>query len=377
MRRARPFRVAIVAASPRIVGGHSVQAGALAAHLRDEGVAVDAIDIDRRLPRRPAWLRRTRGVRTLVNESLYLVALRQAVRADVVHVFSASYWSFLLAPVPAMLAGRLAGRRVVLHYHSGELADHLATWGWRVHPWLRLADDIVVCSEFQRAIFARYGHESRVIPNVIDLSRFVFRERPALAPRFVCTRNLERHYGVDVVLDAFARIQRRRAGATLVVAGTGSQEASLKARAARLGVNGITFVGAVDPAAMPALLDGADVFLNASRIDNQPVSILEALASGLPVVSTGVGGIGELIADTRTGSIVPIDDPQAMADAACALLDRPAWALAMAQQGREQVRRFTWAMVRESWADVYGLRGAAATRERVAMPSSPASGARA
>jgi glycosyltransferase involved in cell wall biosynthesis len=367
----------MIAASPRIVGGHSVQAGALAAHLRGEGVAVEAIDIDRRLPRRPAWLRRTRGVRTLVNESLYLVALRRVARADVVHVFSASYWSFLLAPVPAMLAGRLAGRRVVLHYHSGELADHLATWGWRVHPWLRLADDLVVCSEFQRAIFARYGYDSRVIPNVIDLSRFVFRERFTLAPAFVCTRNLERHYGVDVVIDVFARIQSRRADATLIVAGTGSQEASLKARAARLGISGVSFVGAVDPSAMPALLDGADIFLNASRIDNQPVSILEALASGLPVVSTGVGGIGELIADDRTGSIVPIDDSQAMADAACALLARPAWALSMAQQGREQAQRFTWAAVREQWADVYGLRGAAAIHERMAMPTSPASGARA
>jgi glycosyltransferase involved in cell wall biosynthesis len=179
------------------------------------------------------------------------------------------------------------------------------------------------------------------------------------------------------VLDAFARIQRRRADATLIVAGTGSQEASLKARAARLGISGVSFVGAVDPSAMPALLDGADIFLNASRIDNQPVSILEALASGLPVVSTGVGGIGELIADDRTGSIVPIDDSQAMAEAASALLERPAWALSMTQQGREQAQRFTWAAVREQWAEVYGLRGAAAIHERMAMPTSPASGARA
>jgi glycosyltransferase involved in cell wall biosynthesis len=369
----RPFRVALVAASPRIVGGHSVQAGLLAARLRDDGVVVDAIDIDRRLPRP---LRRVRGLRTLVNEGLYLAALRRVAGADVLHAFSASYWSFLLAPVPAMIAGRAAGCRVVLHYHSGELADHLETWGWRVRPWLALADDIVVCSEFQRAIFARYGYESRVIPNVVDLARFRCRERLTLAPRFVCTRNLERHYGVDVVLDAFAHIQQHHPDATLTVAGSGSQEASLKALAARFGIRHVEFVGTVDPSAMPALLDRADVFLNASRIDNQPVSIIEALSSGLPIVSTGVGGIGELVVENLTGSIVPNDDPHAMADAACALLDHPARALAMAREGRERAQRFTWASVREQWADVYRLREASAVRDRVTLPTSvPGAGA--
>jgi glycosyltransferase involved in cell wall biosynthesis len=275
-----------------------------------------------------------------------------------------------------MIAGRAAGCRVVLHYHSGELADHLETWGWRVRPWLALADDIVVCSEFQRAIFARYGYEGRVIPNVVDLSRFKCRERLTLAPRFVCTRNLERHYGVDVVLDAFAHIQQRHPDATLTVAGSGSQEASLKAFAARLGIRHVEFVGTVDPSAMPALLDRADVFLNASRIDNQPVSIIEALSSGLPIVSTGVGGIGELVVENLTGSIVPNDDPHAMADAACALLDHPARALAMAREGRERAQRFTWASVREQWADVYRLREASAVRDRVTLPTSvPGAGA--
>ena len=130
----------------------------------------------------------------MVNQALYLRSLVRLRNADVVHVFSASYWSFLLGPVPAMLAARLFGKRVLLNYHSGEAEDHLARWGIFVHPWLRFAHEIVVPSQYLRDVFARYGYRSRVVPNVVDLSRFRYRERIALRPRLLSTRNLESHY---------------------------------------------------------------------------------------------------------------------------------------------------------------------------------------
>ena len=131
--------------------------------LRAEGYAVDFLPIN---PVFPAGLRRLRRLpylRTVVNQVLYLPSLWDLRRADVVHVFSASYWSFLLAPVPAMLAARRFGKRVVLNYHSGEAEDHLARWGNLVHPWLRLADEIVVPSVYLQEVFARFGHRARVI----------------------------------------------------------------------------------------------------------------------------------------------------------------------------------------------------------------------
>jgi glycosyltransferase involved in cell wall biosynthesis len=364
-------RVAIVAASPRIIGGHSVQATALASALRADGMDVRLIDIDRRLP--PA-IRRQRGVRTIVNELAYGWALRELASVDIVHAFSASYWSFLLAPVPALLAGRALRRRVILHYHSGEVSDHLANWGWRVHPWLRAAHEIVVCSAFQQAVFASYGYHARVIPNVIDVSRFTFRDREVLRPRFICTRNFETHYGVDVVIDAFARVLDRRPDATLVLVGEGSQRAALEAHAAAVGRGRITFAGAVRPEAMPACLDAADIFLNASTIDNQPVSLLEAAASGLPVISTRVGGIGELIEHGRSGWLVDSRPAEAMAAAALCLLDNPAHGREIAARARAGVLRFTWAAVRPLWETAYGLRpparqDASAERGRLSAPA--------
>lgn len=366
---ATPARVALVAASPSIVGGHSVQAAMLRQGLAADGIAVDWIPIDRALPR---LVRRVPVLRTMVNEVAYVAALTRLHTADVVHIFSASYWSFLLAPVPAMAMGRLMGKRVVLHYHSGEIADHLANWGWRVHPWLGLADRLVVCSAFQRDVFAAFGRSATVVPNVVDTTRFAFRPRLPIQPRFVCTRNLEPHYGIDVVLDAFARIHAAIPAATLVIAGRGSQEGRLRRHARRIGESAVSFAGSVPPADMPALLDDADIYLNASTIDNQPVSLIEAQSAGLPVITTDTGGIGEFVRDGETGVLIAPGDGVGMAAAALALIEDPARADRLARAARRATDRFGWGAARSAWLDIYGWDEAAIRQSRAAALEGPA-----
>ena len=354
----RALRVALVATSPDILGGHAVQALALLRGLAGDGTAVRFVPINPRFPRALSWVRRVPGLRTALNEGLFLSSLPALRAADLVHVFCASYWSFLLGPVPALLAARAFGKPVVLHYHSGEAADHLARWGALVHPWLRRADRLAVPSDYLARVFAEHGHDARVIPNVVDLTRLPFRPRDPLRPRMVSIRNLEPHYGVDTVLRAFALLRARRPEASLVVAGTGSQAGPLRRLAGALGEAGIRFVGRVEPERMPALLDAADVLLNASLVDNQPVTLLEAFAAGLPVVSTATGGIAALVRDGETGRLVPARDPFAMARAVDDLLDRPREAARLALRARRQVESYTWAHVRQAWRELYAQAGA-------------------
>jgi L-malate glycosyltransferase len=349
--------VAIIAPSMDILGGHAIQARALAQGLQTEGYGVVFIPINPSLSPPLRWLRRYRYARTIVNEACYLPTLSRLRRADLVHIFSASYWSFVLAPLPAILLARGFGKRVVLDYHSGEAADHLARWGPLVHPWLRLVDEIVVASEYLRDVFARYGYRARVIRNMVDTTRFNYRERRILRPRLLSTRNLEPHYQVDNTLRAFARVQARYPETTLTVAGSGSEEGRLRRLAASLGVAGIRFVGRVEPEMMPRLCDDADIFLNSSVIDNQPVSVLEAFAAGLPVVSTGTGDLAALVRDDVTGLTVPPGNPSAMAEAILKLLRNPQQAIAMSRRARQETERYTWAHVRQEWAAVYSGHG--------------------
>jgi L-malate glycosyltransferase len=346
-------RIGMVAPSLEILGGQGVQARAVVDGLRRDGGDVVFVAVNPAFPAGLRWLRRHRYVRTVLNQALYLPSLRALREADVIHVFSASFWSFLLAPVPAMAAARRWGKRVVLHYHSGEAAQHLDGWGPLVHPWLRLADEIVVPSEYLRGVFARHGYRARVIPNVVDTSSFRFRPRPRLRPHLVSTRNFEAHYRVENTLEAYAIVKRRHPDATLTLAGYGSLEGRLRARASALGALDVRFCGRVEPESMPRLYDGADIFLNSSVVDNQPVSVLEAFAAGLPVVSTATGDIGRMVRHGDTGCLVPADHPEAMAAAVSELLTAPGQALQMAQRARREAERYSWPAVRGSWADVY------------------------
>ena len=350
--------ISIVAASLEILGGQGVQASSLASALRRDGYEVAFIPINPSFPPGLRWLRRWPFARTLLSQALFLPSLVRLRRAEVVHLFSASYWSFLLFPVPAILAARMMRKRVVLHYHSGEAEDHLGRWGILVHPWLRLVDAIVVPSGYLKEIFARHGYRAQVIPNVVDTSSFRYRERRPLRPRLLSTRNLEAYYRVDITLRAFALLRRTHPEATLTIAGSGSEEARLRRLAERLGTHGVRFVGRVEPDAITALYDDADLFVNSSVVDNQPVSVLEAFAAGLPVVTTPTGDIGSMVRDGETGLVIPAREPEAMAAAIDRLLRDPERALLMARRARDEVSRYTWAQVGPRWPEIYSGRAA-------------------
>jgi glycosyltransferase involved in cell wall biosynthesis len=338
-------RIAVIAPSPEIAGGQSVQAKALVSALRADGRDVDFIATGPA----PRWARGIPLVRTIVNAALYLPRLARLARARTALVFSASYWSFVLAPLPALAAARLLGARAILVYHSGEAEDHLTRWRRFLRPCLALANAIVVPSEFLRDVFARHGFPAAVIPNVVDLSAFAYRERVPLRARLLSARTLEAPYGVENTVRAFALLKRRRPDAVLTVAGGGSELPRLRALAEDLGIGGIRFLGAVRPESMPRLLDEADLFVNSSLVDNQPVSLLEAFASGTPVVSTPAGGIARMVKDGENGRLVPAQDPQAMAEAIDDLLARPDGGAALARRAREDVERHAWPRVRPLW----------------------------
>lgn len=352
MEKAR-LKIAVIAASLEIPGGQGIQAQALKEGLIRDGYVVSFIPINPVFPRGMRWVRRIPILRTLLNQLLYLPYLMGLRQVDVVHVFSASYWSFLLAPAPAIWLAHLFGKHIVLHYHSGEADDHLAHWGVLVHPWLRMVHRIVVPSEYLQNIFSQYGYRTEVIRNIVDTVRFAYRERSPLRPRLLSIRNLEPHYRVDVLIRAFALLKIRYPEATLIVAGQGSEANRLYELADSMRIDGIHFIGRIEPESVPALYDKTDIFVNAAVIDNQPVSILEAFAAGLPVVTTGTGDIAAMVLHGEAGIIVPQSDPTAVAIAIEKLIEHPDKAMRMAKRAKAEVDRYTWPRTRTQWATIY------------------------
>src|SRR5262249_47550031 len=149
------------------------------------------------------YLTRVKYARTVVTELTYgPLLLKELAKADVVHVFSASYSSFLLAPLPAIAVARVLGKPVVLNYRSGQAPDHL-----RRSPLARVAlahvKRNVVPSRFLAEVFGEFGLTAEVIPNIVDLEKFRFRRRSPLAPHLVSTRNFEPLYNVPCTVRAF------------------------------------------------------------------------------------------------------------------------------------------------------------------------------
>lgn len=345
----------IVAASMDILGGQAVQAERLIRHLKKEpSVRVSFLAINPRLPGMLARLQAIKYVRTLATSIFYCLNLLQHVKQyDVVHVFSASYLSFLIAPTPAIIVSKFYRKKIVLNYHSGEAEDHLRRWPRSTRPIIKLVDAVVVPSEYLVRVFAKFEIEACAIFNIVDLNEFEFRRRSPLRPVFLSNRNLELHYGVDCVLRAFADIQQRMPNAILTVAGDGSQRDALEKLAEKLALQNVTFTGRVQHEDIQTYYSASDIYLNASRIDNQPLSILEAFACGLPVVTTNAGGIPYMVTDGVTGSVVPVDDCQKLAERALDLLADQTIAPSMIDRARAECTRYTWEAVCEQWLHVY------------------------
>lgn len=364
--RAAPVRVLIVAPSLDILGGQAVQAARLLERLSSEPtLEVSFLPINPRLPGVLRRLQRVKYVRTVVTSLLYVITLLARVRRyDVIHVFSASYFSFILAPTPAILVAKFYGKKVVLNYRSGEAEDHLARWRRTALPVVRLTDAVVVPSGYLVDVFARFGVRARAIFNFVATDRFRFRARQPLRPIFLSNRNLEPLYNVACVLRAFALIQRELPAAQLTIAGDGSQRALLEQLARALQLNNVSFVGRVAHERMHELYEAADVYLNAPDIDNMPGSIIEAYAAGLPVVTTDAGGIPYIVTDHATGLIVPRRDHEALARAALSLFADERLARELAERAHAECRKYSWAAVRAGWLQLYfELVGAAATDE--------------
>ena len=349
-------RVLVVAASLDILGGQAVQAERMIRHLQNEpSVQVAFLPINPRLPGILRKLQSIKYVRTVTTSILYILNLLREVRKyDVIHVFSAAYLSFLIAPTPAILVSKLYGKKILLNYHSGEAEDHLQRWPRSTKSMMGLVDKVVVPSEYLLRVFAKFGIDTIVIFNLIDLDQFEFRQRTNLRPLFLSNRNLEAHYGVDCILRAFAHIQKHIPDAVLTVVGDGSQRNALENLANELHLQPhATFTGRVEHAEITRQYSASDIYLNASKIDNQPLSILEAFACGLPVVTTDAGGIPDIVTDENTGFLVPVGDHEALASRALKLLEDDSIATKMTELARLECTRHTWPVVGPQWLDLY------------------------
>jgi glycosyltransferase involved in cell wall biosynthesis len=345
--------ICIVSELPPPPGGMAVQAQLLTENLRKQGHAVF------NAPTNPlshsSSLRRIKWIRGVLNLSLFLARLWSACgEADCVYILSHSHLSFFLFTFPAVAVGKLRRKRIVIHYHGGAAEPFLRSWFWLARFALESADKVIVPSRFLASVFQKFNIATVEVPNILDLEAFPFRERSPLRPRVIMARHLEPAYNPACGIRAFAILKRTFPDATLIIAGEGSERAVLVSLCRDLGISDcVSFAGNVANEQMRALYDQADIYLNSSRVDNQPVSILEAFACGLPVVTTAVGGILCMVTHGEDGLLAPDDDPAGLAAHMSELLRDPALGERLIRNARERVREHSWENVYRTHTAIY------------------------
>ncbi len=352
-----PLRVLMVGPLPPPSGGMANQTRQLVRLLEAEGIAVSVIRTN--APYRPAWVGPLRGVRSVFRLIPYMTELFEAAgHVDVVHVMANSGWAWHLFAAPAVWMARLRGTPVVVNYRGGLAAEFLGRQALAVNRTLQFSASLVVPSRFLQEVFAGHGMVAEIIPNVVDVETF----RPAAirqpelrdAPCIVVARNLEQLYGNDTAIRALAILRQDLPGARLSIAGAGPELESLRRLARELGVaECVQFTGLLDTAQMVSLYRQADVVLNPSRADNTPNSILEALACGVPVVSSDVGGVPYLVEHSRTAWLVPVDAPERLAEGIVSVIRDEGLRTRLVENGLRLARDFSWPVVRDQWLGLY------------------------
>ncbi len=268
----------------------------------------------------------------------------------VVAVFSGQ--SFWIAELATRL-GRLTNKRIVLFLHGGNLpvfAPRHRRWVQRV---FRRADRIVAPSGFLADAFRDWGYDVRIIPNVLFVDDYVYTERERARPALMWMRTFHEHYDPLMAVRVLERVARVHPDATLTMGGAdhGLLDATV-AEARRLGVEDrIAFPGYMSTDAKRAAFAANDLFLTTNTVDNMPVSVLEAAASGLVSVATEVGGLPKLLHEGEDALLVPAGDDEAMADAVLTLIAEPRRFAAMSVKARQLALKSSWPEVLELWRD--------------------------
>lgn len=227
---------------------------------------------------------------------------------------------------------------------------------------IQQADALVADGWAARHLPATLGRPVQALPKGVDAELFRptganLRESLGLSGKrtLLCVARLVPLKNVALTIDAMAEIAKSDAKAHLIVAGDGPEEASLRARASRLGLGErVTFTGHVAHEELAPLYRSADVFVLSSDFDNSPNVVLEAMACGLAVVATDAGGAVEYITEGQGGSLTPPRDASALAAAVTSWLNDPVRRRSAGAFNRQRVvQQFSWRASAERLLGVY------------------------
>jgi glycosyltransferase involved in cell wall biosynthesis len=243
------------------------------------------------------------------------------------------------------------GKPYVLVLHGGTLPDRLKHSGKALVRILSRAARIVSPSRYLASSLVEVC-QAEIIPNAINLADYPFRQRGPVEPKCFYLRALHRNYGPLVGIEALALASKKLPSALLRMAGPEMDgcRPECEQLIASHGLSGrVTLLGRISKSEIQHEGNRADIFINPTFVDNTPVSVVEAMAMGLCIIATNVGGLPYLLKDGHTALLIPPRDAGALADKICQLVANPDLARTLSRNARAEAESMDWSCVLPHW----------------------------
>ena len=284
---------------------------------------------------------------------MLLLVYRNRKTADYVLIDTYSTQNFWYAYGAGRMCHRLNLKYIPI-LHGGELPNRLesspkASKKLFREAFLNVAPSLYMKSLFQQAGFTKVKY----IPNSIHLKSYPFKECSEIRPKLLWVRAFAEIYNPLQALKVLELLLPEYPDAELCMVGPKKDDSWKECiRYAKLHRLPVRFPGRLSKENWTALAADYDIFLNTTNIDNTPVSVIEAMALGLPVVSTSVGGLPYLITADIDGVLIPPNDPERMAAAVKNVLRDPLRSLERTRAARKKVEAFDWERIKLMWKEV-------------------------
>jgi len=280
----------------------------------------------------------------------------QRDRYDLAEIDVFSGKAFIYAELCAYVLKRL-NKPIILNLHGGGLPTFAQKYPKRVRHLLKIATVVVSPSQFQQKEFKVVRPDIRLIPNPINLSASIDRHRTTASPNLIWVRAFHEVYNPSMAIEVIHQLREEFPQIHLTMVGPDKRDGSLgrmKALAEALMVlDHVTIIPGVPHHEIPTLLNEADIFINTSNYDTSPRSLTEAMANGLCIVTTDVGGIPYLVNNHQEAFLVPPNQPGAMAEAVRVIITNEEIAAHLSYHARKKTEQFDWSRILPQWENLF------------------------
>lgn len=283
-----------------------------------------------------------------------IITQRRRYQLAQVDVFSGD--AFLWAEMSCRLL-RWLRKPYILTLHGGNLPEFASRNEHRVQTVLRGARHVTVPSEYLRSAMQPYRRDLILLPNPIQIERYPFRLRDHPQPKLIWLRAFHQIYNPELAVRVVHLLRSEHPDVHLTMVGPDKGDGSLQRTLKlvdELGLqNHVEFIGGIPKEDVPLWLAKGDVFLNTTNVDNTPVSVQEAMACGLCIASTNIGGVPYLIQNEENALLVPPNHMESMVTAVKRILNESDLSTKLSTNARKKSEEHDWVNILPKWEKLF------------------------